>query len=100
MVYKFKRIFILSSKLGDGKKHFYTCGVNPEIAKMYMKQKYIKDLNLQIKNNAAYVIMTNRTLLSKKKKITNCYDEYDFENVHQIKRNGIILSAIKKNKNE
>ena len=45
--------------------------------------------------------MTNRTLLSEKdNKITNCYDEYGTENVHQIKRNGIILSAIKKIKNE
>ena len=32
---------ILSSELGDGRITFYSCGVNPEIAKMYMKQKYI-----------------------------------------------------------
>lgn len=91
---------ILSSRLGDGRVTFYSCGVNPEIAKMYMKQKY-KRSEFTNKNNAAYVIMTNRTLLSEKNnKITNCYDEYEAENVHQIKRNGIILSAIKKNKNE
>ena len=91
---------ILSSKLGDGRVTFYSCGVNPEIAKMYMKQKY-KRSEFTNKNNAAYVIMTNRTLFSKKNnKITNCYDEYGAENIHQIKRNGIVLSAIKKNKNE
>ena len=45
--------------------------------------------------------MTNRTLISKKdKKITNCYDEYQSENIHQIIRNGVVLSAIKKNKRE
>ena len=65
-----------------------------------MKQKY-KRSEFTNKNNAAYVIMTNRTLFSKKNnKITNCYDEYGAENIHQIKRNGIVLSAIKKNKNE
>ena len=91
---------ILSSKLGDGRVTFYSCGVNPEIAKMYMKQKY-KRSEFTNKNDATYVIMTNRTLLSEKNnKITNCYDEYGTENVHQIKRNGIILSAIKRNKNE
>ncbi len=91
---------ILSSKLGDGRITYYSCGVNPEIAKIYMKQKY-KRSEFTNQSNAKYVIMTNRTLLSKKdNKITNCYDEYATENVHQIKRNGIILSAIKKNKNE
>ncbi len=91
---------ILSSKLGDGRVTYYSCGVNPEIAKIYMKRKY-KRSEFTSKSNAKYVIMTNRTLLSEKdNKITNCYDEYGTENVHQIKRNGIILSAIKKNKNE
>ena len=91
---------ILSSELGDGRVTFYSCGVNPEIAKMYMKQKY-KRSEFTNKTNATYIIMTNRTLLSNNdNKITNCYDEYRTENVHQIKRNGIILSAIKKNKDE
>ncbi len=91
---------ILSSNLGDGRIKFYSCGVNPEIAKIYMKQKYKRSEQTN-KNNATYVIMTNRTLLSEKNnKITNCYDEYRAENVHQIKRNGIVLSVIKKIKNE
>ena len=90
----------MSSNLGDGRIKFYSCGVNPEIAKIYMKQKYKRSEQTN-KNNATYVIMTNRTLLSEKNnKITNCYDEYRAENVHQIKRNGIVLSVIKKIKNE
>ena len=31
---------ILSSKLGDGRVTYYSCGVSPEIAKIYMRQKY------------------------------------------------------------
>ena len=89
---------ILSSKLVDDKITFYSCGVNPGIAKKYMKQKY-KNSEFTNKSNASYIIMTNRTLISKKNnKITNCYDEFQSENIHQITRNGIVLSAIKKNK--
>ena len=32
----------------------------------------------------------------KKQSISNCYDEYDVENVAEVKRNGLVLSAIKK----
>ena len=63
-----------------------------------MKQKYERS-EFTNESNASYIIMTNRTLISKKdKKITNCYDEYQSENIHQIIRNGVVLSAIKKNK--
>lgn len=91
---------ILSSKLGGDSVTFYSCGVSPGIAKKYMKQKY-KRSEFTNKSNASYIIMTNRTLISKKdNKITNCFDEYDSEIIHKVTRNGIILSAIKKNKNE
>ena len=91
---------ILSSDLGDGKINFYSCGVSPELAKIYMKKKY-KRSEYTTKRNASYIIMTNRSIFSKKdNKITNCYDEYTSENIHQVYRNGIILSAIKKINNE
>ncbi len=91
---------ILSSKLVNDSVTFYSCGVNPGVAKKYMKQKY-KRAKFTNEINANYLIMTNRTLISKKdKKITNCYDEYQSENIHQIIRNGVVLSAIKKNKRE
>ena len=87
---------ILSSNLTD-KKIFYTvCGVSPGIAKKYMRQKYD---NIEYTNyeNATYAIMTNRTLYSmKNQSISNCYDEFKFENIAEVKRNGLILSAIKK----
>ena len=91
---------ILSSKLVDDNVTFYSCGVNPGVAKKYMKQKY-KRSKFTNESNATYIIMTNRTIISKKdNKITNCYDEYQLENIHQIIRNGVVLSAIKKNKRE
>ena len=89
---------ILNSNLNDKKITFVSCGVSPELTKIYMKKKYkmseYKDID-----NAKYIIMTNRTMLSKKKEgITNCFDEFNFKNISEVKRNGIILSAIKKMK--
>ena len=87
---------ILSSNLKGAKINFSVCGVNASVAKIYMKQKY-KNVEYTDINNASYVIMTNRTLYSKKNQsISNCFDEYNYENVVEVKRNGLILSAIKK----
>lgn len=87
---------IMSSDLKEDKINFFSCGVNPGIVKIYMKQKY-KRSEFTKKEEAFYIIMTNRTLYSdKKQSISNCYDEYDVENVAEVKRNGLVLSAIKK----
>ena len=87
---------ILSSDLKGNKIVYSTCGVNPEISNVYMKRRY-KNIKYTDINKASYVIMTNRTLYSKKNQnISNCYDEYDFENATVLKRNGLILSVIKK----
>ncbi len=87
---------ILSSNLPEKKINFHSCGVSPGLTKTYMKQRYGNVEYTDIKN-ATYIIMTNRTVSSRKgDKITNCFDEYTSENVHQVVRNGIILSAIKK----
>ena len=91
---------ILKSNLNNNEIRFTSCGVNPEITKIYMKQKYKKSEHTRL-NESNYIIMTNRTLFSKKNnKISNCFDEYSSDNVHQVTRNGIILSAIKKINNE
>ncbi len=87
---------IHSSNLKGNKINFSVCGVNSFVAKTYMKQKYKKANYVGI-NEAEYVIMTNRTLYSEKNQsISNCYDEYNFKNVAEVKRNGLVLSAIKK----
>ncbi len=91
---------IFSSNLKENKINFYTCGVNPEIAKNYMSQRYERS-ELTRLNEANYIIMTNRTLFSNKKnRISNCFEEYSSVVVHQVIKNGIVLSAIKKIKNE
>ena len=65
-----------------------------------MSKKYPKALYTEL-NKADYLILTNRTLYSdKKKEITNCFDEFTFKNISAVSRNGNILSAIKKLNNE
>ena len=87
---------IFSSNLKEKKINFSVCGVNSSVAKTYMRQKYINVEYVGI-NEADYVIMTNRTLYSEKNQsISNCYDEYDYENVAEVVRNGLVLSVIKK----
>ena len=61
-----------------------------------MKQKY-KNVEYTDIKKASYIIMTNRTMFSENNKsISNCYDEYNLENIAEVKRNGVVLSAIKK----
>ena len=58
---------------------------------------------------ADYIIMTNRTLLvsgelTKKStnedvKIMNCFDRFKGKNVFELKRNGLLLSVVRKKTN-
>ncbi len=87
---------ILNSNLQGKKINFYSCGINPSVVKNYMKQKY-KNVEYTDIKKASYIIMTNRTMFSENNKsISNCYDEYNLENIAEVKRNGVVLSAIKK----
>ena len=91
-----KELILKSNLNNQGEIKYTSCGTNPEIAKIYMKKKYKNSYYTNFKN-ANYLILANRTLYSEKnKKISNCFDEYDYENIFVIKRNGVILSAIKK----
>ncbi len=86
---------IYSSNITDKKINYHSCGVNPSVVKIYMKNKYN---NAEYTNfeNATYILMTNRSITSSNNGITNCFDKYPSDNVHEVSRNGMILSAIKK----
>ena len=78
-----------------------TCGVNHNIVKKYLKKK--KNLTFAIvkPDKADYIIMTNRVILrnnnsSSVDELTNCFDKFSGENVFEVKRNGFILSTIRK----
>ena len=89
---------IFKSKLNSDKQIRYaTCGLNSEIAKIYMKKKYKNTLNTNIEN-AQYLILTNRTLYSQKMgKISNCFDEFNFKKTFLRKKKWCYFVCNKKN---
>ena len=77
---------ILSSNLQGKKINFYSCGVNPSVVKNYINEQY-KNVEYTDIKKASYIIMTNRTMFSENNKsISNCYDEYNLENIAEVKR--------------
>jgi len=74
-----------------------TCGVSPKVAKKYFKKKGHQNIKFLASGEAEYVIMTNR--VTDNPKLLTCFDKFTGDHIVKIKRNGLVLSAIKKIKN-
>jgi hypothetical protein len=74
-----------------------TCGINDSITKRYFKM--IKS-NLNYKfvaaEDADYILMSNRVAFTFDDTKINCFDKYPGTNIAVVKRNGLILSTIRK----
>ena len=80
---------------------FATCGVNPFVAKNYLKKKGYTNFNLVAPDKANYIIMTNRVVINdlqneSSNKLTNCFDKFKGKNVFKVSRNDLLLSVIRK----
>lgn len=78
-----------------------TCGVNSQIVKKYLKRKKNINFKLVHPDQADFIIMTNRVILlndniNNSKKLTNCFDKFPGDNFSAVKRNGLILSVIRR----
>ena len=94
----------------DKKKHIKLaiCGVHPRVYNYFKKRGY-NNLMRYGPKEADYIIMTNRTShvsgkltaesTNKTVKIMNCFDRFKGEDVFKIKRNGLLLSVIRKKTN-
>jgi len=71
-----------------------TCGISDGIPKQYFKKR--SDLNYEFvsTNKADYIIMINRVM--RYDGTTNCFDEFLGNDIATVKRNGLILSVIRK----
>lgn len=71
-----------------------TCGLSDNNLKKLLKQK--KNLNYQIVpyEESEYIIMTNRVLFHEGTK--TCFDEFLGNEIVSVKRNGLVLSTIRK----
>ena len=76
--------------------NFATCGVEKNIAKNYLKKNGYRNFTFENNKKADYVIITNRTI-SWNNKLTNCFQKYSGKNIYMVERNGLVLSAIRKN---
>ncbi len=78
-----------------------TCGVNLSIVEEYLKRKKNINFKLVHSDQADFIIMTNRVILlddniNNSKKLTNCFDKFPGNNFSEVKRNGLILSVIRR----
>ncbi len=78
-----------------------SCGINNKIAKKYFKKNGFSKVRFVNEQRADYVIMTNRIVkkkieTNKAKNLTNCFDKYLGKDINFVKRNGQILSIIRK----
>ena len=84
------------------------CGVSQENTEFYLNKNGYLNYKFVKKNEADYIIMTNRTVLisgeltenstNDNVKLINCFDRFKGKNVFQVDRNGLILSVIRKSK--
>ncbi len=74
----------------------YSCGINNGVLKKYMKKKYNNKFELVSEKSADYIFMTNRTISDANNNPTNCFEKYSGNNLFEVKRNGLLLSAVRK----
>jgi len=78
-----------------------TCGINPAVAKNYLKKNGYRNFEFSPPEMANYIIMTNRVVKTNKvlensQKLTNCFDKFKGNNISEVKRFGLILSVIRR----
>ena len=80
---------------------FATCGVSSVLPKYYLKKDGYSNFIFVSPKQADYIIMTNRVVSANEKnneskKLVNCFDKFTGEDYFQVKRNGLLLSVIRK----
>jgi hypothetical protein len=80
---------------------FATCGINQGVAKYHLKKKGYSNFRFGNSKDSNYIIMTNRVTLDdeniyKSENLTNCFDKFKGEDVFRVRRNGMLLSVIRK----
>jgi len=83
----------------NSKLLFATCGVNHEVAKYYLLKEDYNNIEFTSADKAKYIIITNRVIEvdpnSKELKLSNCFNLHKGNNIFEVKRNGLLLSAIR-----
>ena len=80
---------------------FSSCGIAEFYAKFYLKEVGFSNFSFEDIEKSDFIIMTNRSTFIKEninssKNVTNCFKKFEGSDVTQVKRNGVILSVIRK----
>ena len=79
---------------------FAHCGINRKTLESYLFKYGFNNFSLVNAENADYIIMTNRVVRKNKKdrkfELINCFDKFKGEDLFTVKRNGHLLSVIRK----
>ena len=80
---------------------FSSCGIADFYAKFYLKRAGFSNFSFENLENSEFIIMTNRTTFIKEninssKNVTNCFKKFEGPDITQVKRNGVVLSVIRK----
>ena len=98
LVYKIKKNKIFTKNKNP---RIAFCGINHDIGSYYLKKiTNISFDEVYKDDHYDYIIMTNRHNgkdNDKKSEVKTCFDSYKGENILSVKRNGLILSVIRKN---
>ena len=96
------RELIYKTKLNKNSRIiFSTCGIVEDNAKYYLKKAGFSNFSFESLDKSEFIIMTNRTTSIKENiyssnNITNCFDKFNGTDITQVKRNGMVLSVIRK----
>ena len=80
---------------------FSSCGIAEFYAKYYLKRAGFSNFSFENLEKSEFIIMTNRSTFIKEninssKNVTNCFKKFQGPDVTQVKRNGVVLSVIRK----
>ena len=96
------RELIYKTKLNKNSRIiFSSCGIAEDNAKYYLKKAGFSNFSFESLDKSEFIIMTNRTTSIKENiyssnNITNCFDKFNGTDISQVKRNGVVLSVIRK----
>ena len=90
-----------SKKFKDSKKYRIAfCGINYNIGSYYLENiKNFQFMKVSKDDDYDFIIMTNRHNgkdLDKKYEVKTCFDSYKGEDVLSVRRNGLLLSTVRK----
>ena len=79
---------------------FGVCGISEKIIESHLAKKGYNNFRIVNTDYAEYIIMTNRVVTKNREiiesELTTCFDKFRGVNLFNVKRNGLLLSAIRK----